>query len=89
MLIPISMKEYLHTGCRRGSVNLWTVGLQHEKLEICGNRYNIRVGGIGQMLMIELRLTDPKLDVNFLMKYQLIQIPRMLLLFFFRNEFYF
>jgi len=39
--------------------------------------------------MIELRLTDPKLDVNFLMKYQLIQIPRMLLLVFLRNKFYF
>jgi hypothetical protein len=28
------MKEYLHTGCHRGSVNLWTVGLKHEKIEI-------------------------------------------------------
>lgn len=77
------MKEYLHTGCRRGSINLWTVGLQHEKLELCGDRHNLRVGGIGQMLMIELRLTDTALDVNFLMKYQLIQISRTLLSVFF------
>ena len=52
------------------------MGLKHEKLEICGYRRNVRVGGIGQMLMIELRIIDPKLDVYFLMKYHMIQILR-------------
>jgi hypothetical protein len=37
------------------------------------------VGGIGQILMIELRITDPKLDVKFRMKYQLIELLRTLL----------
>jgi len=85
------MKEYLHTGCHRGSVNLWTVGLKHEKIEICGDRRNVRVGGIGQMLMIELRITDPKLDVKFRMKYQLIELLRTLLslVCFFSFEIYF
>ena len=73
VLIPISMKEYLHTGCQRGSLNLWTVGFKHEKIQICGERWNVRIGGIGQILMIELNIADPKLDVNFRMKYQLIQ----------------
>jgi hypothetical protein len=71
------MKEYLHTGCNRGVVNLWTAGLKHEKIQICGDQRNVRVGGTGRILIIELRITDPKLDVNFLMKYQLIQIFRM------------
>ncbi|CAF1119745.1 unnamed protein product [Rotaria sordida] len=75
--IPISIKEYLHIGCHRGSINLWTVGLKHEKIELCGDRHHVRIGGIGQMLMIELRIIDPKLDVYFLMKYQLIQIPQL------------
>ncbi len=57
-------------------MNLWTAGLKHEKIEICGNRWNVRVGGVGRILIIELRITDPKLDVNFLMKYQLIQTFR-------------
>jgi len=78
-LIPISTKEYLHTGCHRGSVNLWTVGLKHEKIEICGDRRNVRVGGIGKILMIELHINDPKLDVKFRMKYQLIELLRRLL----------
>lgn len=73
ILIPISTKEYLHTGCKRGSLNLWTVGLKHEKIQICGDRHNVRIGGIGRILMIELNIIDPKLDVNFRMKYQLIQ----------------
>ncbi|CAF0799229.1 unnamed protein product [Rotaria sp. Silwood1] len=76
IFIPISIKEYLHTGCHRGSINLWTVGLKHEKIEICGDRRHVRIGGIGQMLMIELRIIDPTLDVYFLMKYHLIQIPQ-------------
>jgi hypothetical protein len=76
------MKEYLHTGCRRGSVNLWTVGLKHEQIEICGDRRNVRVGGIGQILMVELRIIDSRLDVNFMMKYQLIQMKRILFLHF-------
>jgi hypothetical protein len=70
--IPISIKEYLHAGCRRGSLNLWTIGLQHQKLQVCGHRYHVHVGGIGQVLMIELRISDPWLDVNFLMKYRLV-----------------
>ncbi|CAF1421392.1 unnamed protein product [Adineta steineri] len=74
VFIPISTKEYLHTGCHRGSISLWTVGLQHEKIEICGDQRNIHIGGIGQILMIELRIIDSTLDVNFRMKYQLIEI---------------
>ncbi|CAF1476061.1 unnamed protein product, partial [Adineta steineri] len=65
VFIPISTKEYLHTGCHRGSISLWTVGLQHEKIEICGDQRNIHIGGIGQILMIELRIIDSTLDVNF------------------------
>ena len=76
--MPISNREYFHRGCYRGSISLWTVGLKHEKIELCGNRYKVRVGGIGQMLMIELRIIDPKLDVKFYMKYQLIEVLRML-----------
>ncbi|CAF2501338.1 unnamed protein product [Rotaria sp. Silwood2] len=76
IFIPISIKEYLHRGCHRGSINLWTIGLKHEKIEICGDRHHVRIGGIGQMLMIELRIIDPKLDVYFLMKYYVIQIPQ-------------
>ncbi|CAF0807195.1 unnamed protein product [Adineta ricciae] len=71
LYIPISMKEYFHTGCHRGSVNLWTIGLQHEKLEICGDRQNLRIGGIGRMLMIALHILDPSLEVDFQMKYYL------------------
>ena len=78
LFIPIAMKEYMHIGCHRGSVSLWTVGLKHEKIELCGDRRNLRVGGIGQLLMIELRVIDPRLDVNFLMKYQLLQTARAL-----------
>ena len=78
ILIPISDKEFLHSGCRRGSINLWTAGLKHEEMQICGNRQHTRVGGIGQILMIELRVIDPRLDVNFLMRYQLAHIPRSL-----------
>ena len=76
------MKEYLHVGCQRGSLNLWTVGLKHEKIQICGDRRNARIGGIGRMLMIELHITDPKLDVNFHMKYQLVEPFRLLLIIF-------
>ncbi|CAF3846925.1 unnamed protein product [Rotaria magnacalcarata] len=76
LLIPISDQEYIHTGCRRGSIGLWTVGLKHEKLEICGDRHSVRVGGIGQMLMIELRIVDPKLEASFRMNYQLFDVPQ-------------
>lgn len=72
LYIPISTKEYLHTGCRRGAVSLWTVGLQHEKLEICGDQRSLHVDGIGRLLMIDLRLWDLSLDVHFLMKYYLV-----------------
>jgi hypothetical protein len=78
IFIPISVKEYLHKGCYRGSVSLWTVGFKYEKIEICGDRRNLRIGGIGQILMIEVRITDPRLDVNFRMKYRLIPISRVL-----------
>jgi hypothetical protein len=50
--------------------------LEHEKIELCGDRRNVRVGGVGQTLMVELRINDVKLDVSFLMHYQLIQIER-------------
>jgi len=73
VLIPISIKEYLHTGCRRASISLWTAGLKHEKLELCGDRRHVRIEGIGRILIIELKISDPKLNVNFLMKYQLIE----------------
>lgn len=74
------MKEYLHTGCQRGSLNMWTVGLKHQKIPMCGDRRNVRIGGIGRMLMIELDIIDPKLDVNFQMKYQLIEPFRLFLI---------
>ncbi len=76
VLIPIPIEEYLKTGCRRGYVSLWTPGLENEKIEICGDRHNVRVGGVGRTLMVELRIDDLKLDVNFLMHYKLVQIER-------------
>jgi hypothetical protein len=76
IFIPVPVEEYLKTGCRRGFVSLWTPGLEREKMEICGDRRHIRIGGVGQTLMIELRINDLKLDANFLMHYQLIQIER-------------
>lgn len=76
------MKEYLHVGCQRGSLNLWTIGFKHEKIQICGDRQNVRIGGIGRMLMIELYITDPKLDVNFRMQYQLVEPFRLFLIVF-------
>ncbi len=75
-MIPIPIEEYLKIGCRRGSVNLWTPGLENEKIEVCGDRRNIRVGGVGRTLMIELHINDPKLDANFFMHYNLVQIER-------------
>ncbi|CAF0846997.1 unnamed protein product [Rotaria sordida] len=78
IFIPISVEEYLKTGCRRGSVNLWTPGLRHEKVELCGDRRKVRVAGVGQTLMIEFRLNDYYLDANFFMHYQLIQIEQAL-----------
>ena len=74
--IPISVDEYLQSGCRRGSVNLWTPGLEHEKSEICGDRRHLRIGGVGQTLMIELRINDAELPANFVMHYQLIHMER-------------
>lgn len=74
--IPIPIEEYLKANCQRGSLNLWTPGLENEKIEICGDRRNIRVGGVGRTLMVELRINDPKLDVNFLMHYRLVAIER-------------
>jgi len=75
-LIPIPIEEYLKIGCHRGSVNLWTPGLENEKIEVCGDRRNVRLGGVGRTLMIELRINDLKLDVNFFMHYRLVQIER-------------
>ena len=74
--IPVSIEEYLKASCQRGSVNLWTPGLENEKVEICGDRRHIRVGGTGRTLMIELRINDSKLDVNFLMHYRLVHVER-------------
>ena len=71
----------MHTACRRGSVTLWTIGLKHEAMELCGDRHQVRLGGIGRMLMVQLNTIDPKLDVDFLMKYYLLPIQRS---FFFR-----
>jgi hypothetical protein len=56
--IPIPIDEYVQFGCRRGSVRLWTPGLNEEKVEICGDRQRIRIGGVGRTLMIELHLAD-------------------------------
>jgi hypothetical protein len=75
-LIPIPIEEYLKIGCRRGSINLWTPGLENEKIEVCGDRRNVRLGGVGRTLMIELHINDLKLDVNFFMHYRLVQIER-------------
>ncbi len=74
--IPVPVEEYLKTGCRRGSVSLWTPGLENEKIEVCGDRRNVRVGGVGRTLMVELRINDLKLDANFLMHYRLVHIER-------------
>lgn len=71
IFIPISLKEYLHNGCRRASLNLWTAGRKHEQIQICYDRKNFLVVGLGQVVIIELRINDPKLSVNFLMKYRL------------------
>jgi len=79
--IPIPIDEHLKFGCRRGSVSLWAPGLEHEKVEICGDRRNIRIGGVGRTLIVELRLNDIQLEVDFIMHYQLIQIERLLLVF--------
>ena len=68
----------MHQGCRRGSVNLWTAGLKQDKAEICGNRHHLRIAGIGRILMIELLVSDPKLEANFVLRYQLVQITRSL-----------
>ncbi|CAF3624692.1 unnamed protein product [Rotaria sp. Silwood1] len=78
IFIPVSIEEYLKAGCRRGSVNLWTPGLENEKVEVCGDRRKVRVAGVGHTLMIELRLNDQYLDANFFMHYQLIQIEQAL-----------
>ena len=74
VLIPVPVEEYLKQGCRRGAVSLWTPGLEQEKIHICGDRRHVRIGGVGQTLMVELRIDDPQLDVDFLMHYQLIQL---------------
>ena len=58
-------------------MNLWTPGLENEKIQICGERKNIRVGGVGQTLMIELKLNDQQLNVDFLMHYRLIPLERL------------
>ncbi|CAF3545157.1 unnamed protein product [Adineta steineri] len=55
ILIPIPIEEYLTGGCRRASVNLWTPGLENEKVELCGDRRHVRIGGVGQTLMVELQ----------------------------------
>lgn len=78
MFIPIPTDEYLHQGCRRGSITLWTPGLEHEKIEICGDRKYMRIGGVGQTLMIDLKLQDVQLNVQFLMRYQLVQLESLL-----------
>ena len=74
VLIPVPIEEYLKQGCRRGVVSLWTPGIEKEKIDICGDRRNMRIGGVGQTLMVELRIVDPQLDVDFVMHYQLIQL---------------
>ncbi|CAF0911139.1 unnamed protein product [Didymodactylos carnosus] len=76
VLIPISIKELIHNGCARGVIELWTPGLEYEKVKICGERKNVRIGGVGQTLLIELKISDPQLDVNFLMHYKLVEIER-------------
>lgn len=76
VFIPIPVEEYLKDSCRRGSLNLWTPGLENEKIEVCGDRHKIRVAGVGRTLMVELRLNDRNLDANFLMNYELIRIER-------------
>ncbi|CAM4759476.1 unnamed protein product [Rotaria magnacalcarata] len=76
VFIPVPLEEFITTGCRRGSVNLWTPGLENEKVEICGDRHKMRIAGVGRTLMVELRLTDPSLEVKFLMSYRLIQVEQ-------------
>ncbi|UJR31118.1 hypothetical protein I4U23_018626 [Adineta vaga] len=78
ILIPVPIEEYLTARCQRASINLWTPGLEHEKVQLCGDRRHIRVGGVGQTLMVQLQINDRKLDVSFHMHYQLIQIEQAL-----------
>lgn len=74
--IPAPVEEYLAGGCRRAAINLWTPGLENEKVQLCGERRNVRIGGVGQTLMVELRVNDRTVDVGFAMQYQLIAIER-------------
>jgi hypothetical protein len=74
VLIPVPIEEYLKDGCRRGAVSLWTPGLEKEKIDVCGDRRQMRIGGVGQTLMVELRIVDRQLDFDFVMHYQLIQL---------------
>lgn len=89
VFIPIPIDEFVKNGCHRGAVNLWTPGLENEKIQICGDRKNIRIGGVGQTLMVELKIIDQQLDVDFRMQYRLIPLERLFNIFIISNRFIF
>ena len=78
VFISIPIDEYVQDRCRRGSVNIWTPGFENETVEICGDRHQMRVAGVGRTLMIELRINDIELDFHFQLNYRLIQLERLL-----------